>query len=95
MTQQIRLAEARPRKQLVDMQTLRRRIDLLSKQKSDIRTSLVAAKSSCEAKTDDNEFLQAQIKVSLSCTTTPSIIYSVVSAVFHAPSAYATSYRVA
>ena len=45
------------------LQTLRRRIDLLSKQKSDIKTSLVAAKSSCEGRADDNDVLKAQIKV--------------------------------
>ena len=93
MTQQNQLAEARPCKQLFYMQTLRRRIDLLSKQKSDIRTSLVAAKSSCEGKADDNEFLKAQIKVSLSCTAPPRTPYFPVSAVFHAPVAHFPSYK--
>lgn len=72
------------------LQTLRRRIDLLSKQKSDIRTSLAAAKSSCEGKADDNDFLNAQIKVSFLHTTTPYISNS---AVFHGPIAHSSGYK--
>ena len=49
---------------LCDMQTLRRRIDVLSKQKSDIKASLAAAKSSCDSKAGDNDSLKSQIKVS-------------------------------
>ncbi len=45
------------------LQTLRRRIDVLSKQKSDIKASLTAAKSSCESKSGDNDSLRSQIKV--------------------------------
>ena len=49
------------------LQTLRRRIDVLSKQKSDIKASLTAAKSSCESKSGDNESLRSQIKVRNLC----------------------------
>lgn len=55
------------------LQTLRRRIDLLSKQKSDTKASLAAVKSSCEGKADDNNNLKAQIKVS-SCTDPQCLI---------------------
>ena len=47
------------------LQTLRRRIDVLSKQKSDIKSSLAAAKSSCEHKDDDNSCIKSQIKVAM------------------------------
>jgi len=49
------------------LQTLRRRIDVLSKQKSDIKASLTAAKSSCESKSGDNDSLRSQIKVRNLC----------------------------
>lgn len=45
------------------LQTLRRRIDVLSKQKSDLKASLTAAKSSYESKSGDNDSLISQIKV--------------------------------
>ena len=45
------------------LQTLRRRIDVLSKQKSNIKASLSAAKSGCESKAEDNGSLRSQIKV--------------------------------
>ncbi|KAL0052512.1 hypothetical protein WJX82_003279 [Trebouxia sp. C0006] len=58
-----RLSAARSKmKQKSHVETLRRRIDVLSKQKSDIKASLTAAKSSCESKSGDNESLRSQIK---------------------------------
>ena len=45
------------------LQNLRRRIDVLSKQKSDMRASVAAAKSTCESKASDNEDLRAQVQV--------------------------------
>ncbi|KAL3157768.1 hypothetical protein ABBQ32_012194 [Trebouxia sp. C0010 RCD-2024] len=58
-----RLSAARSKmKQKSHVEALRRRIDLLSKQKSDTKATLAAAKSSCEGKADENDTLKAQIK---------------------------------
>ncbi|DBA86194.1 TPA: hypothetical protein ACH3X1_005701 [Trebouxia sp. C0004] len=58
-----RLSAARSKmKQKSHVETLRRRIDVLSKQKSDIKASMTAAKSSCESKAGDNDSLRSQIK---------------------------------
>ena len=45
------------------LQTLRRRIDGLSKQKSDTKASLAEAKASCDNKADANCSLKSQIRV--------------------------------
>lgn len=62
--------------QLSLLQALRRRIDLLSKQKSDTKATLAAAKSSCEGKADENDTLKAQIKVNLPQSTEPPPLFS-------------------
>lgn len=69
---------SRAHQQLSMLQALRRRIDLLSKQKSDTKTSLAAAKSSCEGKADENGTLKAQIKVTLAHSTESPPVFSLI-----------------